>query len=150
MDLRKLKKLIELLEESNLSQMELKEGEFSVKLSRSSGGQIEQIIQPQIQQKHQEVSSQQPTQTKQEQNTKKIEGHVQRSPMVGTFYKAPSPEEKPFASIGDKIKKGQVLCIIEAMKMMNQIEADKDGTITDILIDNGESVEYDEALFVIQ
>ena len=155
MDIRKVKKLMEMLEESSLSEMEIVEGEESIRLSKSSS------VIPQIQNEantiplnvssplaQQSISQQKENQAEKVDNT--ISGHEIKSPMVGTFYEAPSPGSKPFVSIGDNIKAGDTLCIIEAMKMLNQIESDKSGVVKAVLTENGQPVEYNQVLFVIE
>ena len=155
MDLRKIKKLMELLEESGIAEIEVKEGEESIKLSRnissSTNMQIPQIIQ-------QPVQTSQPPSNQQAadmgvnavDNLKKEKRNTVNSPMVGTFYASASPESKPFVTIGQSVKKGDTLCILEAMKMMNQVQAESDGKIVEILVDNAEPVEFDQPLFVLE
>ena len=155
MDLRKIKKLMELLEESGIAEIEVKEGEESIKLSRniasSANMQVPQIIQQPLQ------TSQPPTNqqtsdigTNAVDNLKKEKRNTVNSPMVGTFYASASPESKPFVTIGQSVKKGDTLCILEAMKMMNQVQAESDGKIVEILVDNAEPVEFDQPLFVLE
>ena len=155
MDLRKIKKLMELLEESGIAEIEVKEGEESIKLSRNISStttmQVPQVIQQPIQ------TSQPPTNqqtsdlgTNAVDNLKKEKRNTVNSPMVGTFYASASPESKPFVTIGQSVKKGDTLCILEAMKMMNQVQAESDGKIVEILVDNAEPVEFDQPLFVIE
>jgi len=153
MDIRKVKKLIELLEESELTEMEIKEGEESIRLSRAptyvpsvapplqftppttapavpiSGGNQETIV---------EAESAVPS------------GHIVKSPMVGTYYSAPSPDALPFIEVGAAVSVGDPLCVVEAMKIFNQIESDYSGTVRTVLKKNGDPVEYGEALFVIE
>lgn len=148
MDIRKVKKLIELLEESDVAEIEIHEGEESVRISRASaigtpviaaapavttvGGVTAQaggVADP--------AAASEP------------EGHIIRSPMVGTFYRAPSPGAKVFIEEGQTVSVGETLCIIEAMKILNQIESDKSGKVLEILVENGQPVEYNEPLFVI-
>ena len=155
MDLRKLKKLIDLVEESGIAELELTEGEEKVKISRQPKQQqmAPQYIQtPQISQiPHQEdthTSSTSPIETPAPLTSSK-EQQIS-SPMVGTFYRASSPDAGSFVEIGTSVKKGDILCIIEAMKILNEIESDKDGVIKKILIENGQPVEFGEALFVIE
>ncbi|NKB46675.1 MAG: acetyl-CoA carboxylase biotin carboxyl carrier protein [Legionellales bacterium] len=158
MDIRKIKKLIELLEESGVTEIEITEGEESVRISRfSSQSPVaptpQQPISTALPAAPTPVAA--PTSTVQnaESATSKAAvpaGHTVKSPMVGTLYTSPSPEEKPFVEIGQSVKIGDVLCIIEAMKMFNEIEADKAGTITAILTSNGEPVEYGQPLVVIE
>lgn len=159
MDIRKIKKLIELLEESDLAELEIQEGEESVRLSRhptgSSAAAAPQYAAPPPQQAAQPP---QPEPAKQasggqaaaEGESSLPEGHVVRAPMVGTFYSAPSPDADPFVAKGDTVSEGDTLCMIEAMKMFNQIEADVSGKVAAILVDNGQPVEFDQPLFVIQ
>ena len=155
MDLRKIKKLMELLEESGIAEIEVKEGEESIKLSRTISSttnmQVPQIIQQPVQ------TSQPPTNqqtsdigTNAVDNLKKEKRNTVNSPMVGTFYASASPESKPFVTIGQSVKKGDTLCILEAMKMMNQVQAESDGKIVEILVDNAEPVEFDQPLFVLE
>ena len=155
MDLRKIKKLMELLEESGIAEIEVKEGEESIKLSRNISSttnmQVPQIIQQPVQ------TSQPPTNqqtsdigTNAVYNLKKEKRNTVNSPMVGTFYASASPESKPFVTIGQSVKKGDTLCILEAMKMMNQVQAESDGKIVEILVDNAEPVEFDQPLFVLE
>lgn len=147
MDIRKVKKLIELLEESQCTELEIREGEESVRISRAST-----IAQPAVYAAApQVVASAQPQTTEAQPAAQKpVSGHTVKSPMVGTFYRSSSPDAKPFAEIGQSVKSGDVLCIIEAMKMFNQIEADKSGTVKAILVENGEPVEYHQPLFIIE
>jgi len=144
MDLRKIKKLMELLEESGLSEIEVKEGEESIKLSRISG------IQPQ--ENVVNVATPQASSKLDKDVGKKDipDGDVITSPMVGTFYRSASPDSKPFVEKGQKINKGETLCILEAMKMMNQVSAETGGTIIDILVDDAEPVEFGQPLFIIK
>lgn len=155
MDIRKVKKLIELLEESGIDEIEIKEGEESVRISRNRGVAAAPL--------HHYVPAPQPAPAATTPTAApaaaaapaaKAEpaapaGHQVKSPMVGTFYRSAAPGSKPFAEVGQSVKAGETLCIVEAMKMMNQIEADKSGTITAILVENAEPVEFDQPLFVI-
>ena len=155
MDIRKVKKLIEMLEESQLNEIEIKEGEESVKLVKAISVPVqEQIVtsnavaptpQPAV---VNDVSADSDTSQSAEDET--ISGQTIDSPMVGTFYAAPNPGAKDFVSVGDKISEGDVLCIIEAMKMMNEVKADSSGTIKQVLIENAEPVEFGQPLFVIE
>jgi acetyl-CoA carboxylase biotin carboxyl carrier protein len=142
MDIRKIKKLIELLEESGISELEIHEGEESVRISRHSN--VAPAMQMPVQAAPQPVAA-----PEAEAPVAEITGHQIKSPMVGTFYSSPSPSSPPFVAEGQKINAGDTLCIIEAMKMMNQIEADKSGTLRKILVENGQPVEFDQVLFVI-
>ena len=152
MDLRKLKKLIDLVEESGISELELTEGEESVRISRQ--GQV-------VQQPQQYSLPQQPTPAIQNQvptptasaDTEVVAqetGHALTSPMVGTFYRSSSPEADPYVDVGSSVKKGDTLCIIEAMKLLNEIEADRDGIIKKIMVENAQPVEFGEPLFIIE
>jgi acetyl-CoA carboxylase biotin carboxyl carrier protein len=156
MDLRKIKTLIDLVEQSGISELEVREGEESVRISRNTGP-ITQYLSaapaaapaaiaapaaaPAAPAPRADAAPAKPAV-----DTR----HVLRAPMVGTFYRTPSPGAKPFAEVGQTVKAGQVLCIIEAMKMLNQIESDKAGVIAEILVDNEKPVEYDQPLFVIE
>lgn len=150
MDIRKVKKLIELLEESGIDELEIHEGEESVRISRNRAGSAMPVQQPYYAAPAAPApapaTSNAPAVTPE---AAKPAGHVVRSPMVGTFYRSPSPEAASFVEVGKQVKAGDVLCIVEAMKMMNQIEADKSGTIEAILVENGEPVEFDQPLFSI-
>ena len=142
MDLRKIKKLIEMLQESDLSEIEVKEGEESVRINRKKGNvEIpQQIIAAQAQKKEAVENGDEP-----EENLSYIQ-----SPMVGTFYRSPAPGKPPFVEIGQKVKKGDTICIIEAMKMMNQVKSEFDGKIIDIKVENGQPVEFNESLVSIE
>jgi acetyl-CoA carboxylase biotin carboxyl carrier protein len=147
MDIRKIKKLIEILEESGIAELEIKEGEEAIRISRYSAvpthvayapapvpTQISQVAAVSIMPPAEET----------------ISGHIVKSPMVGTFYRCASPGMKAFVEVGHSVKLGDTLCIIEAMKILNQIEADKSGTVTKILVENAEPVEYGQPLFIIE
>ncbi len=146
MDIRKIKKLIELLEESSLTEMEIVEGEESVRLVRG-GSQVQAVpmMAPQI------VTPAPPViEQRKEDDSQMPAGEVVPSPMVGTFFAASGPGAEPFVSMGQRVGVGDTLCIIEAMKMFNQIESDVSGTVVAILVENGQPVEYDQPLFVIR
>ena len=153
MDLRKIKKLIDLLEESNLTEIEIKEGEESVRLSRATAGAPAQVLQAfapaPVAAAPQAAAPSAPAAEVSKTAAELPPGQIQRSPMVGTFYTASSPDAAPFVSIGQSVKIGDTLAIIEAMKMFNPIEAEIAGTITAILATNGQPIEFDEPLFVI-
>jgi acetyl-CoA carboxylase biotin carboxyl carrier protein len=146
MDIRKIKKLIELLDESGIAEIEIKEGEESVRICRQAPPMMAApvayaqpaMVVPAAIEHQAEPESQLPP------------GHVLTSPMVGTFYSAPSPNSKAFVEIGQQVSEGDTLCIIEAMKMLNQIEADKSGVLKAMLVENGQPVEYGQGLFVIE
>ncbi|MEJ2691868.1 MAG: acetyl-CoA carboxylase biotin carboxyl carrier protein [Candidatus Thiodiazotropha sp.] len=151
MDIRKVKKLIELLEESDVAEIEIHEGEESVRISRNSNAAAAMAMPAMVQQAPMAAPAPvAPTSAPAEEDTPEIVGHALRSPMVGTFYRAPSPGSKPFVEVGQQVSAGDTLCIIEAMKILNQIESDKSGTVKQILVENGEPVEYNEPLFIIE
>ena len=150
MDLRKLKKLIDLVEESGIAELEVTEGEEKVKIVKGGRAQKTVYVQaPTMQHAAAVPAAPAPAAPAAPQAAPAPEGHVVKSPMVGTFYRSASPGSKSFAEVGDTVKAGQTVCIIEAMKLMNEIETDKDGVIKAILIENGQPVEYGEPLFVI-
>ena len=152
MDLRKLKKLIDLVEESGISELELTEGEESVRISRQ--GQV--VQQPQQYTIPQQPTSpvqnqvQTPTASAEAEDIVQDAGHALTSPMVGTFYRSSSPEADPYVEVGSSVKKGDTLCIIEAMKLLNEIEADRDGIVKKIMVENAQPVEFGEPLFIIE
>jgi acetyl-CoA carboxylase biotin carboxyl carrier protein len=152
MDIRKVKKLIELLEESGIDELEIKEGEESVRISRHSK-QPAYAPQPVYAQAPAPVAAPAaaaaPSADAAPAAAPKLNGTVARSPMVGTFYRAASPTSANFVEVGQTVKKGDILCIVEAMKMMNHIEAEASGVIESILVENGQPVEYDQPLFTI-
>ncbi|MBC8944711.1 MULTISPECIES: acetyl-CoA carboxylase biotin carboxyl carrier protein [Xenorhabdus] len=153
MDIRKIKKLIELVEESGISELEISEGEESVRISRTTATQAIPVtqqylsapVQPPVQ-----ATTTAPAVPVAAEKPAEISGHIVRSPMVGTFYRSPSPDAKPFIEVGQHVNQGDTLCIVEAMKMMNQIEADKTGVVKAILVQDGQPVEFDEPLVVIE
>lgn len=151
MDIRKVKKLIELLEESDIAEIEIHEGEESVRISRAS--QITMAApaaMPMLAPAAAPVAAAAaPTPADAPAASEEISGHQVKSPMVGTFYRAPSPDAKPFVEEGDQVSVGDTLCIVEAMKILNQIESDKAGTIKKILVENGEPVEFNQPMFII-
>ena len=153
MDIRKVKKLIELLEESGINEIEIKEGEESVRISRSPAGGVPQMsyyAPPMPLPSAEAVASAAPTASAPAPAAApRATEHTVQAPMVGTYYSAPAPGAKAFVQIGDEVKVGQVLCIIEAMKMMNQIESDRAGRITSVLVQNGDPVEFGQPLFSI-
>ena len=149
MDIRKVKKLIELLEESGIAEIEIHEGEESVRISRDGSNPTPQtmISVPPVD-SGSSVKTQLST-TESSSDDYSDEGEVVTAPMVGIFYTSPAPDQSPFVNKGQNIKTGDVLCIIEAMKIMNQIEADIDGKLIRVLVENGDPVEYGQPLFVI-
>ncbi|MET0071001.1 MAG: acetyl-CoA carboxylase biotin carboxyl carrier protein [Candidatus Thiodiazotropha sp.] len=153
MDIRKVKKLIELLEESDVAEIEIHEGEESVRISRQSSMPATVAIPsmpPQAAAVPAPVAAPAaPAAAPEQQAADEIQGHSVNSPMVGTFYRSPSPGSKPFVEEGQTVAVGDTLCIIEAMKILNQIESDKAGTVKKILVENGQPVEYNEPLFLI-
>ncbi|AUJ79910.1 MULTISPECIES: acetyl-CoA carboxylase biotin carboxyl carrier protein [Enterobacter] len=155
MDIRKIKKLIELVEESGISELEISEGEESVRISRAAPAASFPVMQqayaaPMMQQQPALAAAVAPAADAAPAAAAEISGHIVRSPMVGTFYRTPSPDAKAFIEVGQKVNAGDTLCIVEAMKMMNQIEADKSGTVKAILVESGQPVEFDEPLVVIE
>ncbi|MBT2746303.1 MULTISPECIES: acetyl-CoA carboxylase biotin carboxyl carrier protein [unclassified Lysobacter] len=158
MDLRKIKKLIDLLEESNLAEIEIKEGEESVRLARTPKGgyamaQPMYAPQPEQPRASQPMPMQSPTEAATGGSAKPIsdlpDGHVVRAPMVGTFYTSPAPDKPSFVAVGQAVKAGDTLGIIEAMKMFNPIEADVSGTVLKVMAESGQPIEFDQPLFVI-
>lgn len=153
MDIRKIKKLIELVEESGIAELEITEGEESVRINRHSPAPAPQMHYaapaaapapaPQPAASQGGVTNEAPA-------VEDETGHIVRSPMVGTFYESPAPGAKAFVQVGQQVKVGDTLCIVEAMKMMNQIEADASGTVKKILVDNEAPVEFDQPLFIIE
>jgi acetyl-CoA carboxylase biotin carboxyl carrier protein len=147
MDLRKLKKLIDLVQESGIAELEITEGEEKVRIVKSArpapdaGAAATPPVSPAPVPAAPPPSAAEPP---------AVEGHVIKSPMVGTFYRAPSPGAKPFVEVGDAVKAGQTVCIIEAMKLLNEIEADRDGIVKAILVENGQPVEYGEPLIALE
>lgn len=145
MDIRKIKKLIEIIEESDIAELEIKEGEESIRISRYSAAPAPAAV------AYAPAPAAAPAVTAQAAPAEeKISGHVVKSPMVGTFYRSASPGTKVFAEVGQSVQVGDTLCIIEAMKILNQIESDKSGTITKVLVENAEPVEYGQPLFIIE
>lgn len=146
MDIRKIKKLIEMLQESDLNEIEVTQGEESVKISRGgSFARVDNIVSqapistPQISVQNEEIVEE-----------KKIEGNVVTSPIVGTFYRKPAPDKDPFIKVGDSVEAGEVLCIIEAMKMMNEIKSDYSGVIQSIEVEDGQPVEFGQSIIIIK
>ncbi|MFL2734410.1 MAG: acetyl-CoA carboxylase biotin carboxyl carrier protein [Gammaproteobacteria bacterium] len=151
MDIRKVKKLIEMLEESNLNEIEIKEGEESVKLVKAQVSSIKEQIVSSVNEAPKISSTENQDQKNSEmEKEEQILGKTVDSPMVGTFYGAPNPGADDFVSVGDKISEGDVLCIIEAMKMMNEVKSDFSGTVKQVLVENAEPVEFGQALFVVE
>ena len=151
MDIRKIKKLIELVEESGIAELEISEGEESVRISRNFSGQVTTAMpQMMMQPAMAPASAPAAAAVAPTADAATPSGHLMRSPMVGSFYRSSSPEAKPFAEVGQHVNVGDTLCIVEAMKMMNQIESDKAGVIKAILVENGQAVEFDEPLFIIE
>lgn len=146
MDIRKVKKLIEMMEESDISEIEVKEGEDSVRITR--GGAVVPVSVPAPTMVPAPAAAVAPAESQ-----RRVEvpqgGHLVRAPMVGTFYRAPSPSSPPFVEIGDQVKEGDTLCIIESMKMMNHIKADRSGKLEAILVNNEEPIEFDQPLFTL-
>lgn len=150
MDIRKIKKLIELLHDTDVAEIEISEGEESVRITRGSTNQV--VVQtPQMSAPHTIAAPQAEPQQAADEPSEALApaGHQVKSPMVGTFYRSPSPDAAAFIEVGSEVKKGDTICIVEAMKMMNQIEADTSGKIMAILVDDGDAVEFDQPLVVI-
>ena len=154
MDIRKIKKRIELVEESGISELEISEGEESVRISRAAPAAsfpvMQQAYAAPVQQPALSAAVAPVAAEAAPAAATEISGHIVRSPMVGTFYRTPSPDAKAFIEVGQKVNVGDTLCIVEAMKMLNQIEADKSGTVKAILVESGQPVEFDEPLVVIE
>lgn len=154
MDIRKLKKLIELVEDSGIAELEITEGEESVRIGRypapGSVPAAPPAQAPAPAAAPPAAPGNEASASSSDDGDDTPEGHLVRSPMVGTFYRAPSPDAKPFVDVGDKIGSSDTLCIIEAMKMLNQIEAEVSGEISAVLVDNGQPVEFDQPLFVVK
>ncbi|MDT8321192.1 MAG: acetyl-CoA carboxylase biotin carboxyl carrier protein [Xanthomonadales bacterium] len=155
MDIRKIKKLIELLEDSSLTELEIVEGEESVRLSRVSPVQSMQDMTPNVRTAAWSAPAGADSAASKGADPDPTEddvpeGELLRAPMVGTFYASSSPDSDPFVSLGQRVSEGETLCIIEAMKMFNQIEAESSGTVVAILVENGQPVEFDQPLFVIR
>ncbi len=157
LDLRKIEKLIELVQQTDVSEIEIKEGETTIRIQRGSHQAM--VTQPMMQNYAPAYApayapppapAQPEIVEKAKESAASANKHTVRSPMVGTFYASPSPEAKSFVEIGQAVKAGDVLCIIEAMKMMNQIESDKDGIVSARLVENGMPIEFDQPLFVIE
>ncbi|WP_394243500.1 acetyl-CoA carboxylase biotin carboxyl carrier protein [Vibrio astriarenae] len=151
MDIRKIKKLIELVEESGIAELEISEGEESVRISRNgtaAPAPVQYAAAPVPVAAPAAVEA--PAAAAPAEAAAPVSGHQVLSPMVGTFYRAPSPDAKPFIEVGQSVTAGETICIVEAMKMMNQIEADKTGVITAILAEDGQAVEFDQPLVVIE
>lgn len=151
MDLRKLKTLIDLVSESNVSELEITEAEGKVRIVKSEGV-VQQFVAAPVQAAPVMAApvAAAPVAAAPAAAPAAVEGHVVKSPMVGTFYRASSPGAKPFVDVGSQVKEGDTICIVEAMKILNEIEADKSGTIVRVLGENGQAVEYGQPLFVIE
>jgi len=147
MDIRKVKKLIELIEESGIAEIEIHEGEESVRINRYPSNQAAPALAPAPAPAVAITPAAQPAS---ESAVEELSGHVIKSPMVGTFYSSPAPGSPVFVSVGSTVQKGDTLCIIEAMKILNQIEADTSGVVKSIMSSDGQAVEFDQPLFVIE
>lgn len=148
MDIRKIKKLIEIIEESDIAELEIKEGEEAIRISRYSSAAAPVVYASAPAPAPSAAPMAAPSAAAPAEE--KISGHVVKSPMVGTFYRSASPGAKVFTDVGQKVQVGDTLCIIEAMKILNQIEADKSGIVTKIMVENGQPVEYGQPLFIIE
>jgi len=149
MDIRKIKKLIDLIQESDVAEIEIKEGEESVRISRNSPQPAQMMLAPQAMQAA-PLAAQAPVAAETVSVPAASTNNAVKSPMVGTFYRSSSPEAAPFAEVGQTVAEGDVICIIEAMKMFNQIESDRSGVIKAILVESGHPVEFDEPLIIIE
>ena len=154
MDIRKIKKLIELVEESGITELEVSEEEGTVRISRAAPAVAPAAVQYVAAPQQAPVSAAASTASAPAQEassvSSEVSGHAVLSPMVGTFYRSPSPDAKPFIEVGQQVKVGDALCIVEAMKMMNRIESDKAGVVKAILVNDGEAVEFDQKLVIIE
>lgn len=157
MDLKVIKKILNLIEESDVNEVSIEEGDFRIKVKKRSESEFQPMQQmpvqypasaapPAQQQQAQAPSSEE---APEETESKRAEGDVVKSPIVGTFYRAPSPDSDSFVNVGDKVEKGQTLCIVEAMKIMNEIESEYSGEVKEILVEDGEPVEYEQPLYII-
>ncbi|MDX1636958.1 MAG: acetyl-CoA carboxylase biotin carboxyl carrier protein [Balneolaceae bacterium] len=161
MDLKEIKKLLDLIAESEVNEVAIEEGDFKIKVKKQ--GEVQQVSMPQQQAQPQYVPRQAPSEAApqapsspsaeaasgDEEDQQEPKGDVVKSPIVGTFYRSPSPDSDPFVTVGDSVDKGQTLCIVEAMKIMNEIESEFTGEVKKILVEDGEPVEYDQPLFII-
>jgi len=150
MDLRKLKTLIDLVSESNVSELEITEAEGKVRIVKGGGAVVQSLAAPVVMAAPALPAAAAPAAAAAAPAVAAPTGHVVKSPMVGTFYRSSSPGAKPFVEVGSQVKEGDTICIIEAMKILNEIEADKSGTVAQILGENGKAVEYGQPLFVIE
>ncbi|HVL44089.1 MAG TPA: acetyl-CoA carboxylase biotin carboxyl carrier protein [Acidovorax sp.] len=150
MDLRKLKTLIDLVSESNVSELEITEAEGKVRIVKSGGAVVQQYVAAPVAAPAAAPAAAPVAELPAPAAAAAPTGHIVKSPMVGTFYRSSSPGAKPFVEVGSQVKEGETICIIEAMKILNEIEADKSGTVTRILGENGQAVEYGQPLFVIE
>jgi acetyl-CoA carboxylase biotin carboxyl carrier protein len=149
MDLRKLKKLIDLVQESGIAELEITEGEEKVKIVKGGLVSVAAVAQPAAAAALPTAVQTAPAAAAPAEPEPGQEGHVVKAPMVGTFYRSPSPDAKVFVEVGQAVKEGDTICIIEAMKLMNEIEADASGVVKAILVENGQPVEYGQALFIL-
>jgi acetyl-CoA carboxylase biotin carboxyl carrier protein len=149
MDLRKLKKLIDLVQESGIAELEITEGEEKVKIVKGGAVSVMTTAAPAAAPAPAAALEAKPAATPPAEPTGGQEGHVVKAPMVGTFYRSPSPDAKAFVEVGQSVKEGETICIIEAMKLMNEIEADASGVVKAVLVENGQPVEYGQPLFIL-
>ena len=149
MDLRKLKKLIDLVQESGIAELEITEGEEKVKIVKGGAVSVMTAAAPAAAPAPAAAMEAKPAAPPPAEPTAGQEGHVVKAPMVGTFYRSPSPDAKPFVEVGQSVKEGDTICIIEAMKLMNEIEADASGVVKAVLVENGQPVEYGQPLFIL-
>jgi len=162
MDLKLVKNLLKLIADSDVDEVSIEEGDFKIRVKKTAEGEhtapsqvpvqytLPSTPQPQAApQQPQQQAAAEPTGGKEEEKEEEVEGDIVKSPIVGTFYRAPSPDADPFVEVGQSVDKGQTLCIVEAMKIMNEIESEYSGTVKKILVENAEPVEYDQPLFII-
>lgn len=156
MDLKQIKKLLDLIAESEVNEVSIEEGDFKIKVKKQGDVQqapVQYQMPAQSAQQQQPAAQQQPASGGQEsaeaEKEEKVDGQIVTSPIVGTFYRAPSPDADPFVKVGDKIEKGETICIVEAMKIMNEIESEYSGEVKKLFVEDGDPVEYDQPLFVI-
>ncbi len=157
MDLKQIKKIIDLIAESDVDEVSIEEGEFKIRVKKTAEAQPHQQATVPVQHQIPQTAQAAPAQSAEageseapsKEKQKEVSGDVIKSPIVGTFYRAPSPEDDPFVSVGDQVEKGQTLCIIEAMKIMNEIESEYSGEVKKISVEDAEAVEFEQPLFVI-
>ena len=150
MDLNLIKKLIRVVEKSEITEFSIQEGDLKLKISKNSSGTNHTFVQPAVAQQPAQDTSRSEKKSEEKEEAKNDNLHEIRSPIVGTFYRAPAPDADPYIQVGDTVSEGSVLCIVEAMKLMNEIESDSSGKIVKILVENATPVEYNQPLFLIE